>query len=224
VRETRKAREEVRIATKKIEANRTRLSDERRTTLNEEDTRIFPLTHVPIIANLEGRLQVAPMRYTCRLAGKPASYDASFPGTYIARRDSLGGFWAEVFGRRHAIMIIKGFFENVPRHLYEHRALAPGERAANIVLQFNPRPATDMYVACVWDHWTAPAAADLWSFAAVSDDPPPEIAATGHQRCLIPLKEQNVAEWLAPQRVGRERLQAILGDREAPYFEHRIAA
>ncbi|HXR91934.1 MAG TPA: SOS response-associated peptidase family protein [Steroidobacteraceae bacterium] len=224
VRETRKAREEVRIATKKIEANRTRLSDERRTTLNEEDTRIFPLTHVPIIANLEGRLQVAPMRYTCRLAGKPASYDASFPGTYIARRDSLGGFWADVFGRRHAIMIINGFFENVPRHLYEHRALAPGERAANIVLQFNPRPATDMYVACVWDHWTAPAAADLWSFAAVSDDPPPEIAATGHQRCLIPLKEQNVAEWLAPQRVGRERLQAILGDREAPYFEHRIAA
>ena len=58
----------------------------------------------------------------------------------------------------------------------------------------------------------------------MSDDPPPEIAATGHQRCLIPLKEQNVAEWLAPQRVGRERLQGILGDREAPYFEHRIAA
>ena len=78
--ETRKAREDVRIATKKIEANRTRLSDVRRTNLTEEDTRIFPLTYVPIIANLEGRLQVAPLRYTCRLAGKPASYDASFRG------------------------------------------------------------------------------------------------------------------------------------------------
>jgi hypothetical protein len=33
-----------------------------------------------------------------------------------------------------------------------------------------------------------------------------------------------VAEWLAPQRVGRDRLQDILGDRESPYFEHRIAA
>jgi putative SOS response-associated peptidase YedK len=224
MRETRKAREDVRIATKKIEANRTRLSEARRTHLTEEDTRIFPLTHVPIIANLDGRLQVAPMRYTCRLAGQPASHDVSFPGTYIARRDSLSGFWAEVFGRRHAVMIINGFFENVPRHLYEHRALGPGERPANVVLQFTPRPATDMYVACVWDHWSAPAAPDLWSFAAVSDDPPPEIAATGHQRCLIPLKAHNVGEWLAPQRVGRDRLQAILGDREAPYFEHRIAA
>lgn len=224
VRETRKAREDVRIATKKIEADRTRISEARRTTLTEEDARIFPLTHVPIIANVDGRLQVAPMRYTCRLAGKPASYDASFPGTYIARRDSLGGFWAEVFGRRHAIMIVNGFFENVPRHLYEHRALAPGERPANIVLQFSPRPATDMYVACIWDHWTAPGAPDLWSFAAVSDEPPPEIAATGHQRCLIPLKEQNVAEWLAPERVGRNGLQGILADREAAYFEHRIAA
>lgn len=224
VRETRKAREDVRIATKKIELNRTRLADVRRTSLTEEDTRIFPMTHVPIIANIGGRLQLAPLRYTCRLAGKPASYDVSFPGTYIARRDSLDGFWAGVFGRRHAVMIISGFFENVPRHLYEHRALEPGERPANVVLQFNPRPAIEMAVACIWDRWQAPGATHLWSFAAVSDEPPPEIAATGHQRCLIPLKEQNLAEWLAPERVSRARLQAILGDREAPYFEHRIAA
>ncbi len=224
LRETRKAREDVRIATKKIELNRTRLADVRRTSLTEEDMRIFPMTHVPIIANIGRRLQLAPMRYTCRLAGKPASHDVSFPGTYIARRDSLDGFWAGVFGRRHAIMIISGFFENVPRHLYEHRALEPGERPVNVVLQFKPRPAIDMAVACVWDHWQAPGAADLWSFAAVSDEPPPEIAATGHQRCLIPLKERNVAQWLAPERVGRARLQAILADRETPYFEHRIAA
>lgn len=224
VRETRRAREELRIATKKIELNRTRLSDVRRTTLTEEDTRIFPMTYVPVIANIDGRLRLAPMRYTCRLAGKPASYDESFPGTYIARRDSLDGFWAGVFGRRHAVMIISGFFENVPRHLYEHRALEPGERPANIVLQFNPRPAIEMSVACVWDHWQAPDGTNLWSFAAVSDEPPPEIAATGHQRCLIPLKQKNVAEWLTPERVSRARLQAILGDREAPYFEHRIAA
>ncbi len=121
-------------------------------------------------------------------------------------------------------MIISGFFENVPKHLYEHRALQPGEKPTNIVLQFNPRPAIEIYAACLWDHWSAPSAPDLWSFAAISDDPPPEIAATGHQRCLIPLKEQNVADWLTPQRVSPARLQAILGEREAPYFEHRIAA
>jgi putative SOS response-associated peptidase YedK len=224
VRETRKAREDIRIATKKIELNRTRLSDLRRQTLTDEDRRVFPMTYVPILANIDGRLQVAPMRYTCRLAGKPVSHDTSFPGTYIARRDSLSGFWADVFGRRHAIMIIDGFFENVPRHVYEQRQLQPGERPTNIVLQFNPRPASEMYVACVWDHWTAAGVPDLWSFAAVSDEPPPEIAATGHQRCLIPLQRQNVAEWLAPEGVGRERLQQILGERAASYFEHRVAA
>ncbi len=224
VRETRKGRDEVRIATTKIEANLARLSDVRRMTPVDEDDRIFPLSYVPVIARIDGRLQIAPMRYTCRLAGKPPSYDTTFPGTYIARRDSLGGFWSEVFGRNHAIMIIRGFFENVPRHVYEHRALKPGERPTNIVLQFNPRPASEMYVACVWDHWTFPGAQELWSFAAVSDAPPAEIAATGHQRSVIPLKAANLADWLSPRGVSRERLQEILTDREMPYYEHRIAA
>jgi putative SOS response-associated peptidase YedK len=224
VRETHKARDEVRIASKKIETNLARLSDVRRTTPIEEDDRIFPLSYAPVIARIDGKLQIVPMRYTCRLAGRPASYDTGFPGTYIARRDSLDGFWSDVFGRNHAIMIISGFFENVPRHLYERRALRPGERPTNVVLQFNPRPAIEMYVACVWDHWTAPGARELWSFAAVSDDPPAEIAATGHQRSVIPLKQANLAEWLSPRGVSRERLQAVLSDREAPYYEHRIAA
>lgn len=224
VRETRKAREEVRIASKKIETDRARLSDVRRTAPIEEDARVFPLSYVPILARIDGGLKIVPMRYTCRLAGKPASYDTSFPGTYVARRDSLSGFWSQVFGRRHAIMIIGGFFENVPRHVYEHRPLKPGERPTNVVLQFNPRPPIEMLVACVWDRWSSPDGQELWSFAAVSDDPPPEIAATGHRRSVIPLKPANLAEWLAPEGVSRERLQEILGDREAPYYEHRVAA
>lgn len=65
---------------------------------------------------------------------------------------------------------------------------------------------------------------DLWSYAAVTDEPPPEIAATGHQRCIIALRDENVREWLSPQNVSRERLESILSDREAPYYEHRIAA
>jgi hypothetical protein len=53
---------------------------------------------------------------------------------------------------------------------------------------------------------------------------PPEIAATGHQRCVIALREENMREWLSPRGVSRERLGAILSDREVPYYEHRIAA
>jgi putative SOS response-associated peptidase YedK len=222
--ETMKARDDVRIATNKIQTYLDRLSDARRVSPEERDTRIFPMVYAPVIAKIDGRLQVAPMRYTCRLGGKPANYDVRYPGTYNARRDNLGGFWSEVYGRNHAVMVVSGFYENVPRHLYEKRELKPDEKAANMVLQFNPRPVTEMLVACLWDHWSGPSATDLWSFAAVTDEPPPEIAETGHQRCIIALRRENVREWLSPAGVSRERLEAILSDKEMPYYEHRVAA
>ena len=56
---------------------------------------------------------IRPMRYTCRLAGKPALYDRKFPGTYNARRDNLEGFWSQLYGT-HCIAWVGSFFENVP--------------------------------------------------------------------------------------------------------------
>jgi hypothetical protein len=82
--ETKKARDDVRIATNKIQTYLDRLSDARRVSPEERDTRIFPMVYAPIIANIDGRLQIAPMRYTCRLGGKPANYDVRYPGTYNA--------------------------------------------------------------------------------------------------------------------------------------------
>ncbi len=222
--ETRKAREDVRIGNKKIATYLEKLADMRRTEPDAEDARIFPMYYAPVMARIGGQLQIMPMRYTCRLAGKPANYDVRFPGTYNARRDSLDGFWREVYGHRHAIMVIEGFYENVPRPLYERRELKPGEAQSNIVLQFKPQPRMDMLVACLWDHWQQPGELDLWSFAALTDEPPLEIAQTGHQRCVITLREASLREWLAPEGVARQRLDEILGDREPVYYEHRIAA
>lgn len=93
-----------------------------------------------------------------------------------------------------------------------------------MMLQLNPRPAIEMAVACLWDHWSGPSAPDLWSFAAVTDEPSPEIAETGHQRVIIALQNKNVRQWLSPKGVSHERLEAILGEREASYYEHQIAA
>jgi putative SOS response-associated peptidase YedK len=102
--------------------------------------------------------------------------------------------------------------------------LAPGEKPKNIVLHFNPRPAVEMLVACLWSHWKEKGAPDLYSFAAVTDEPPAEIAATGHNRCIIALKEDNLREWLRPGSVDKARLEEILSDRQSPFYEHRIAA
>jgi len=221
---TKAALESKRIATDKIAWALGKLSDLRRTELNGEDSRIFPGWYAPVMIVENGRRVVKPMRYQCRLAGKPAFYDTKFPGTYNARRDSLGGFWREQFGSTHGIMIANAFFENVSRHRLEGRELAPGEKEENVILEFRPRPTQDMLIACLWSKWQAPGEPELLSFAAITDEPPAEVAAAGHDRCIIPIKPENVEAWLNPASSNLPAMQAILDDRERPYYEHRLAA
>jgi putative SOS response-associated peptidase YedK len=222
--ESKKARTDERVATDKIAALTEKLTTLRSEQIQLSDSQIFPKWYVPVVVNEGGRLLICPMRYLCRLPGKPANYDERFKGTYNARRDNLNGFWSGVYGRHHGIIVIDSFYENVPRHLYEKRELAAGEGEQNMILHFNPQPPNPMVIACVWSHWTGAEGPDLYSFAAVTDDPPPEILATGHTRCPISLKEDNVREWLSPTQVSKPRLEEILSDHVEPYYEHRIAA
>jgi putative SOS response-associated peptidase YedK len=222
--ESKKARTDERVATDKIAALTEKLTTLRSEQIQPSDSQIFPKWYAPVVVNEGGRLLIRPMRYLCRLPGKPANYDERFKGTYNARRDNLNGFWSGVYGRHHGIMVIDSFYENVPRHLYEKRELAAGEDEENMILHFNPQPPNPMVIACVWSHWTGAEGPDLYSFAAVTDDPPPEILATGHTRCPISLKEDNVREWLSPSQVSKPRLEEILSDHVELYYEHRIAA
>jgi putative SOS response-associated peptidase YedK len=224
VRTTKAATESRRIATSKVEWALGKLADLRRTTLVDEDSRIFPGWVAPVLVSEGGRRVLKPMRYQCRPQGKPAFYDAKFPGTYNARRDSLEKFWSGQFGVSHGIVVLNAFFENVSRHKVEQRALAPGEPEQNVVLEFRPRPVQDMLVACLWSHWQGAGEPDLLSFAAITDAPPPEIAMAGHDRCIIPIKPEHLDAWLNPDRANLAAQQAILDDRARPYYEHRLAA
>jgi putative SOS response-associated peptidase YedK len=220
--ETKKAREDVRIATSKIETLSAKLSQLRTSEPNEEDNRIFPFVYAGVIVRKDGQNLLTPMRYHCRPAGKPAFYDRKFPGLYNARRDNLEKFWGEQFGSNHAIMVVESFYENVKRHTMEHRELHAGEEEENVVLQFKPEPAQTMYIACLWSHWTDPTEPEVRGFAAITDEPPADIAAAGHDRCIINLKPEHVEAWLAPDGRSREELQAILSDRAVPVFQHEI--
>lgn len=71
---------------------------------------------------------------------------------------------------------------------------------------------------------TMPAPAAPVSFAAITDDPPEEVAAAGHDRCIVPIKPENVDAWLQPDPSNLDAQDAILDDRERPYYEHRLAA
>jgi putative SOS response-associated peptidase YedK len=221
-RETKKAREDVRIAGNKIETLTTKLADLRSSEPNEEDNRIFPFVYAGVIITKDGQNLLTPMRYHCRPAGTPNFYDRKFPGLYNARRDNLERFWGEQFGSHHAVMVVESFYENVKRHTMEHRELRLGEREENVVLQFKPEPAQTMYIACLWSHWTDPKEPDVRGFAAITDEPPPDVAAAGHDRCIINLKPEHVEAWLTPQNRSIEELQSMLSDRAIPVFQHEV--
>lgn len=225
LKETKAARNDERIATAKIAALTDKLTTLRSDHISPDDSRIFPKKYyAPVVTNDGGRLLIRPMRYQCRLPGKPSDYDVRYDGTYNARRDNLNGFWSPLYRHNHGVMVIDSFYENVPRHLYEKRELAPGERESNLVLQFNPNSGVPMTIACLWSHWTHPSEPSLYSFAAITDTPPPEVLATGHTRCVVSLKDENVREWLSPANTTPARLEEILSDRVTPIYEHRIAA
>jgi putative SOS response-associated peptidase YedK len=221
---TKAATESQRIAGSKIERALERLADLRRTERQERDSQIYPGYYAPLLVMEHGRLVVKPMRYQCRPAGKPAAFDTKFPGTYNARRDNLEKFWKGMFGFNHGILAMTAFYENVDQHQVEGRLLKPGEAPQNVIVEFKPNPPHTMYAACLWSLWTGKGEPDLYSFAAITDEPPPEVAATGQDRCIIPIKPENVAAWLNPDAENLAAQYAILDDRERPYFEHRMAA
>jgi putative SOS response-associated peptidase YedK len=226
-RTTKAALEHQRIATSKIGAIQAKLADLHRTEPKDRDARIFPDTYAPVMIVRNGEKVVMPMRYHCRPEGMPASIDRTkdgrVSGTYNARRDNLERFWRGQFGHTHGIMVVNAFYENVARHAAEHRALAPGEPEENIVLEFKPQPRQDMVIACLYSHWTGPGE-DLWSYAAITDDPPPEVAEAGHDRCIIQIKPEHVDAWLNPDPTNLAALYAILDDRPQAFYEHRLAA
>lgn len=221
---TKTAEKEQRIARDKLDQARRWLEDLHRTEPIASDSRIFPDWYAPVMIEQDGERVVVPMRYHCLPAGRPAFFDKKYPGTFNARRDSLEGYWKGVFGVSHGVALWSAFYENVPLHQAEGRQLRPDEKPSSTRIQFKPRGMGMMLVACLWSKWSAPDQPDLYSFAAITDEPPAEVAAAGHDRCIIPLREENLDAWLRPDPDALARQYAILDDRQRPYYEHRLAA
>lgn len=213
---TKKATEDKRIATDKISRAKLGIEDIKRTELKDRDARIFPQWYSSILVMENGRRVLKPMRYQCRLEGMPATSDFTkdrqLSGTYNARRDNLERFWRKQFGYRHGIMVVSTFYENVEID------------GKNQVLQFTPKDGSEMLVACLWSHWKDPAGtgAEMLSYAAITDEPEPEVAAAGHDRTIINIKPEHLDAWLNPDPANIDALYAIFDDKQHPYYEHQL--
>lgn len=212
---TKTAEKERGVATRQAEKFRTQLADVHRTESKPLDTRIFPDSYAHIMFVENGERVLRPMRYGLRPAGMPASIDEDLT-LFNSRKNKLTKFWRGQFGHTHAVAIWHSFFEHVDR------------QGKDVVLQFNPIPSDVMMVACLYSHWTPPPGSDeqpLWSFSVITDEPPPEVLAAGHDRCIIPIKASNLDAWLSPDPANLQEQQEILDDRVRLFYEHqRMAA
>ncbi|MBD9437955.1 SOS response-associated peptidase family protein [Pseudoxanthomonas sp. PXM03] len=219
---TKKAQEDLRISTDKISKLKLDLDDLQRVEPLARDRRFYPGNYAPVIVMENGRKVIKPMRYRCRLPGWTAEVERKYDTTYNARRDKIETSWQALFGHRHAVIVVSAFYENVERHNMEQRELAEGEKSENVVLEFRPKPEQDMVIACLWNE-SPDGDEALLSFAAITDDPAPEVAAAGHDRTIIQIKPEHIEAWLTPEGRPAEELQAILDDRPQAYYEHQVA-
>jgi putative SOS response-associated peptidase YedK len=69
---------------------------------------------------------------------------------------------------------------------------------------------------------TDPREPNLLGFAAITDEPPADVTAAGHDRCIINLRPEHLEAWLTPEQHDRAELQTILSDRAVSTYEHAI--
>jgi hypothetical protein len=163
---TKAAAESQRIATNKIEQALTRLDRLKAVTPDPaEGANLPPALRAPRhpgrrpARDAPGAVSLPPARRTS--GGRSQAARA-----LQRRRDSLGKYWKGLFGLSHAVMLVDSFFENVDRN------------GQNQVLHFVPKPAGTMLIACLYAEWRDPkGGSPLLSFAAITDEPPPEVAA-----------------------------------------------
>jgi putative SOS response-associated peptidase YedK len=174
--------------------------------------RIFPNFYAPVIVGRGKDQAIRLMRYhLCPANGKELNvYKYNL---FNARKDRLldSKLWKPIFGKQHGIFPFYRFYESVA-----------GENGEAKIIYFEPKDEKIMWSAAIFEESKIDAGL-LRSFAAVTDEPPPEVVAAGHDRCPIFLTKEEFGTWLEPNGTSKEDLVALL-DRKVPtYFQHRAA-
>ncbi|WP_233842333.1 SOS response-associated peptidase family protein [Dyella sp. 2HG41-7] len=224
---TKKAANDVRVATNKIAAAEAKLRELNDQSKTDGYGRIWPGSYCPVLMrdHATGERMIVPMRYRCRLPGWSAQDEVEKPGTYNARRDKLSTVWKKLFGYNHGVVIASKFYESVSLHRLHQRELAPGERDIAVEIRFEAEPKQDLFLACLWryveDTDDGPG---FYSFAIITRDPPPEVLAAGHDRCVVAIKPENLDAWLAPDPHHLNAMFEIIDTPPDVYYQHELVS
>lgn len=173
--------------------------------------RVFPNFYAPVIIKDGKEELIRLMRYhLCPKNGK--ELNAFQYNLFNARRDKLleSRTWKPVFGKKHAIFPFLRFYESVE-----------GKNGEAKIIYFEPRDQDIMWSAAIYEE-SKIAPGLIRSFAAITDEPPPEVSAAGHDRCPVFLSEDKFERWLEPQESPLELVELLTSVVPA-YFEHTAA-
>ncbi len=174
--------------------------------------RIFPNFYAPVIIEEGKEKLIKLMRYhVCPKNGNELN---TFKyNLFNARRDRLldSKIWKPLFGKQHAIFPFHRFYESVA-----------GENGETKIIYFEPKDQEIMWSAAIFEEAKIESGL-LRSFAAITDDPPPEVSAAGHDRCPVFLSEDKFDIWLNPKLSTKEELVELLSSTVPTYFEHKAA-
>jgi putative SOS response-associated peptidase YedK len=225
---TKKAENEKRVSTDKIAKLKFDLERHHsKELLSETEERIFPGHYFSLLClDEKGEAVVQPARYLYRPHDKDESFDRKFHGCYNARLDSLDrvAWWKNALGRRHGVMLVRKFYENVATEDYARKHKLPAEAGdkKSLVLCFQPDGVEYMFIPVLWDQWEGKGQPGLCSAALITDEPAPEVAAAGHDRTPIFLKKDAVEDWLRATGRSVKELMPVLSRIERPHYSHRL--
>jgi putative SOS response-associated peptidase YedK len=176
--------------------------------------RIYPKYFAPLIMVEGGERKTVPARYRV-LPRSGVEYPDEY-NTYNAVREMLTvrKTWKPLFGRQHALFPFLRFYEWL-------RNPKTGKKEE---VAFAPLGYQRMWAASLYEEYDDPQIGVIRSFAMITDYPPPEVAAAGHDRCPIFLQEEYLDSWLRPEGRSVEVLDQLLERKQDAYFENSMVA
>ena len=81
-----------------------------------------------------------------------------------------------------------------------------------------------MWAASLYSRPRGRDAVPFLSFAMVTDEPPPEVAAAGHDRCPVFLESERIDTWLHPAGKPSNFLLELLDHKEKTFYLHDLVA